>query len=87
MLATVLIFLPVFAQDKKTEMADLMRENGRIYVVVAVVLTILIGLILYVVRLDKKISRLEIPALKKAETATPARIIRTGLMPFFQARR
>jgi len=59
MLATVLIFLPVFAQDKKTEMADLMRENGRIYVVVAVVLTILIGLILYVVRLDKKISRLE----------------------------
>jgi hypothetical protein len=59
MLATVLTFLPVFAQDKKTEMADLMRENGRIYVVVAVVLTILIGLILYVVRLDKKISRLE----------------------------
>ncbi len=59
MLATVLIFLPVFAQDKKTEMADLMRENGRIYVVVAVVLTILIGLILYVVRLDKKIRRLE----------------------------
>lgn len=59
MLATVLIFLPVFAQDKKTKMADLMRENGRIYVVVAVVLTILIGLILYVVRLDKKISRLE----------------------------
>ncbi|HQV59277.1 MAG TPA: hypothetical protein PLO70_14975 [Chitinophagaceae bacterium] len=59
MLATVLTFLPIFAQDKKTEMADLMRENGRIYVVVAVVLTILIGLILYVVRLDKKISRLE----------------------------
>ncbi len=59
MLATALTFLPVFAQDKKTEMADLMRENGRIYVVVAVVLTILIGLILYVVRLDKKISRLE----------------------------
>ena len=40
-------------------MADMMKENGRIYVVVAVVLTILIGLILYMVRLDKKISRLE----------------------------
>lgn len=46
------------AQDK-VEMADTMRGNGRIYVVVAVVLTILAGLILYVVRLDKKISRLE----------------------------
>jgi predicted transporter len=44
---------------KKVEMADLMRSNGRIYVVVAVMLTILIGLILYVVRLDRKISRLE----------------------------
>ena len=26
------------------------------------------------------------PALKKADTATPAKIMRTGLMPFFQAR-
>jgi len=49
----------LFAQDKKTEMADLMRSNGRIYVVVAVMLTILTGLVLYVVRLDRKISKLE----------------------------
>ena len=46
-----------FAQD--TEMADAMKRNGRIYVVVAVVVTILIGLLLYVFRLDRKISRLE----------------------------
>lgn len=44
---------------KKVEMADLMRSNGRIYVVVAVMLTILIGLVLYVARLDKKISKME----------------------------
>ena len=44
---------------KKEEMGDLMRSNGRIYVVVAVMLTILIGLVLYVARLDKKISKLE----------------------------
>lgn len=50
----------VQAQDKQNvEMADLMRGNGRIYVVVAVVLTILIGLILYIVRLEKKIHKLE----------------------------
>ena len=59
LLATFFLSLITFAQVKNTEMADMMKENGRIYVVVAVVLTILIGLILYMVRLDKKISRLE----------------------------
>jgi Ca2+/Na+ antiporter len=38
---------------------DMMRSNGRIYVVVAVMVTILIGLIVYLVRLDRKISKLE----------------------------
>lgn len=42
--------------DKQT---DLMRSSGRIYVVIAVMLTILIGLVLYVVRLDRKLSKLE----------------------------
>ena len=40
-------------------MASLMRSNGKIYVVVAVVLTILFGLIAYLIRLDRKISKLE----------------------------
>ena len=42
-----------------TTMADEMRSNGKIFVVVAVLLTILIGLISYVIRIDKKVSRLE----------------------------
>ena len=46
-----------FAQD--VEMADSMRSNGKIYVVVAVCLTILIGLFIYVFIVDKKVSRLE----------------------------
>lgn len=51
----------VKAQDetKKVEMADLMRSNGRIYVVVAVMLIILIGLVLYIVRIDRKLTKLE----------------------------
>lgn len=51
----------VWAQggNPKVEMADTMRSNGRIYVVVAVMLTILIGLVLYVVRIDRKLSKLE----------------------------
>ena len=50
-----------YGQDdvNKVDMADTMRSNGRIYVVVAVVVLILIGLILYLVRLDRKISKLE----------------------------
>jgi len=49
-----------FAQNgDKVEMADTMRSNGRIYVVVAVVTLILIGLLLYLVRLEKKIRKIE----------------------------
>ena len=59
LLSLLLVSLIGFGQGKKVEMADLMRSNGRIYVVVAVVLTILTGLILYVVRLDRKISKFE----------------------------
>lgn len=45
----------VFAQT----MADEMRSNGKIYVVVAVLTTIFLGIILYLIRLDKKLSKLE----------------------------
>lgn len=36
-----------------------MASNGKIYVVMTIVITILAGLIFYVARLDKKISKLE----------------------------
>jgi multisubunit Na+/H+ antiporter MnhB subunit len=47
-----------FAQNKP-ETEGLMRSNGKIYVVVAVCLTILLGLFLYVFLIDRKISKLE----------------------------
>ncbi len=50
--------LPLFAQDKP-EMADLMRSNGKIYVVVGCCLIILVGLFLYVWRVDRKIKNIE----------------------------
>ncbi len=60
-LTASLLFLQVFAQEPpgQVEMADGMRQSGKIYVVIAVILTILAGLILYLVRLDRKITRLE----------------------------
>jgi hypothetical protein len=55
--------LPALAQDsaavKKVEMADTMRADGKIYVVIAVLMIILLGLITYVSRLDRKISKYE----------------------------
>lgn len=45
----------LFAQEMATEM----RSNGKIYVVVAVLVTVLIGIILYLIRLDRKLTRLE----------------------------
>jgi Na+/proline symporter len=38
---------------------DLMRSNGRIFLVMTIVVFIVIGLLLYVYSLDKKISKLE----------------------------
>ena len=57
-----LAMLLIQAQDatnQKSIMADLMRNNGKIYVVIAVILTILTGLIVFMMRLDRKISQLE----------------------------
>ena len=53
------IFFTLFANAQDVKMADVMKENGKIYVVIAVMLTILGGLVLYLVRLDRKISKLE----------------------------
>jgi tRNA(Phe) wybutosine-synthesizing methylase Tyw3 len=47
------------AQQGTPEMADSFRSNGKIYVVFAVILTIFAGIIIYLVRLDRKMTRLE----------------------------
>ena len=54
-----LVFFTLIIKAQGTEMADQMKSNGKIYVVIAVMLTILAGLILYLIRLDRKISKLE----------------------------
>lgn len=62
LLIATLGFLSSKAQDltaANTTMADGMRSNGKIYVVVAVVTTILVGLIAYMIRVDKKVTKLE----------------------------
>lgn len=53
------------AQQADIEMADQFRADGKIYVVIAVVLLILVGLFIYPFNLGNKITRLEKEITKK----------------------
>ena len=56
----VLLALNLCAQDStQVEMADGMRASGKIYVVITVLAILFIGIVVYLVSLDKKISKLE----------------------------
>ena len=59
-LVTLFLFaiLPAFGQNQ-AEMADSFRAEGKIYVVVAIVLIVLAGLIFYLFLMDKKVKKLE----------------------------
>ena len=53
-----------FAQEQ-VEMADGLRADGKIYVVVAVLVTILLGIILFLIMIDRKVSDIEKKLNKK----------------------
>jgi len=59
LLLTISISAQTTMPDEPVQMADGLRADGKIYVVVAVVVTIVLGLLAYLISLDKKISRLE----------------------------
>jgi CcmD family protein len=58
-LIAFILFATISQAQNSIEMADTMRSEGKIYVVIAVVLIILLGLLFYLARLDKKIGQLE----------------------------
>jgi len=60
LLALVLPVLRAAAQSATgPEMADALRHDGKIYVVVAVITVVLAGLLALLISLDRKVSRLE----------------------------
>ena len=60
LLLTFLSTVSLLAQSaSEVEMADTFRQEGKIYVVVAVMLLIFSGLIIYAIRIDLKVSKLE----------------------------
>ena len=58
MIACLLFNVNTFAQENAAS-ESVMRSNGKIYVVVAICVTILIGLFLYIASIDKKIGKIE----------------------------
>lgn len=71
-LAALLLFSQhVFAQQTVSdgvEMADRLRADGKIWVVVAVVAAVFAGIIIYLIRLDQQIGRLEKDMRKQKES-------------------
>lgn len=61
MLIALLTVGQAMGQQVEPEMADVFRAEGKIYVVVAVCLIVLFGLIGYLVYLDRRIRKLEDP--------------------------
>ena len=61
LLPLLLLVGTAFAQANtgEPEMADALRQSGKIYVVVLVLVIIVTGLLVYLIRLDGKVSRLE----------------------------
>ncbi|HNP22769.1 MAG TPA: CcmD family protein [Panacibacter sp.] len=60
--AMCLLNIIAFAQsmnNQTEDSTDFMRSEGKLYVVMAVVITIVLGIFIYLVNLDKKISKLE----------------------------
>lgn len=68
LLAIFLICLSDFTFAQNAEMADTFRAEGKIYVVVAIILIILTGLITYLFLLDRKLNKLEQMINSKKQT-------------------
>lgn len=51
--------LSVFAQGSDIDMADALRANGKIYIVVICIVIILLGLLAYLFAIDKRLKMLE----------------------------
>ena len=58
-LAVLFMIMHIPALFARVDMADELRASGKIYVVVVVMAVIFAGLIIYLIRLDMKISKIE----------------------------
>jgi K+-transporting ATPase A subunit len=54
-----LLLVSIAVKAESVQMAETMRSDGKIYVVIAVLVIILLGLIVYLITIDKKLGKLE----------------------------
>jgi len=54
-----LVALPFLSKAQAVEMADTLRNSGKIYIVVGVIAIIFIGIVVYLFTLDRRISKIE----------------------------
>jgi CcmD family protein len=54
-----LLLVSIAAKAESVQMAETMRSDGKIYVVIAVLAIILLGLIVYLITIDRKLGKLE----------------------------
>ena len=60
LISLLILSVATFAQDvQQVEMADGLFQSGKIYVVVTVLSIIFTGIVIYLIMLDRKISKLE----------------------------
>lgn len=55
----ILSAVQLYAQEGGVEMAGVMRSEGKIYVVVVCIVLILLGLLVYLFSMDKRLKKLE----------------------------
>jgi hypothetical protein len=58
-LCAIILFLSNGSFAQEVQMADTFRSEGKIYVVVAIILIVLAGLIIYLFSLDRKLTKIE----------------------------
>lgn len=59
LMAMITVMAKAQELDPTADNNSIMKSNGKIYVVMAVVIVIVLGLFLYLINLDRKISKLE----------------------------
>ncbi len=56
---TLLFLATITTANAQTESPDFMRSTGKIYVTIAVLCIIFTGIVLFLIHLDRKLTRLE----------------------------
>tara|TARA_R110000868_G_scaffold176107_1_gene413476 strand:- start:598 stop:801 length:204 start_codon:yes stop_codon:yes gene_type:complete len=55
----LLLATPLFTFAQDVEMADLLHENGKIFVVVGVIAIIFVGIVVYLITIDRRLTKIE----------------------------